>query len=261
MKQEGIIAFLKKNIVRELSKIKISELKMIPNILSLTRIGMVPVIMASYIVGISNPVFMKIAVALFGCSAITDMLDGQIARKFHLQSTTGAVLDAFADKFLLLSMIPMLFFHPSPIIKLLLGMSAVNESLIAGMNLYGSYHNCHVASSQVGKIKTWFLFLTLGGAILSNVISSTMIPTILLGITNIGLEYQTFKNYRTQYLSEIQTQREETLKEKEFLIEDKEEEEEKELTKQITYNQFSNIHTTEKSKYKKIGSKNKLHQS
>ncbi len=256
MKKEGIIPFFKKNIARELGKIKKSELKMLPNILSLTRIGMVPVIILSYIIGISNPLFMKIAVILFGSSAITDMLDGQIARKFQLQSNTGKVLDAFADKFLLLTMIPMLLSHPSPIIQLLLGIIAINETAIAGINLYGSYHNCHVASSWIGKIKTWFLFLSMGGSILSNVISHATIQTILLALANIGLEFKTFKNYRRQYQSEIQEQKLEDSKE-EWITENHKEE--KEYTKQIEYNHYSNNSVTQKKKYKKIGAKNKLH--
>ena len=231
---------------------------MLPNILSLTRIVMVPAIITSYILGVTNPIYMKLAVGLFGGSAITDMLDGKIARKFHLQSDTGTVLDAFADKFLLFSMVPVLFLHPNSMIQLLLGIMAMNEVLIASVNLYGSYHNCNTASSYIGKVKTWFLFLAMGGSILSNITQSITLPTILLALTNIGLEYATFKNYLDKYKGEIREQEWQNL-----IDEDNETIEivndQKQLDKTFEYNPIKYLPTDHKQKSKSIGAKNKLH--
>ena len=41
-----------------------------------------------------------LAAALFGATAVTDLLDGKIARKYNLVTTFGKVMDPLADKFM-----------------------------------------------------------------------------------------------------------------------------------------------------------------
>lgn len=64
----------------------------IPNILSLYRLLIFPFIL--YLV-ISNQE--KLFVVFIAISLITDVLDGAIARGFHLQTKLGAKLDSWAD--------------------------------------------------------------------------------------------------------------------------------------------------------------------
>ena len=69
----------------------------IPNVLSLIRILLVPVIVWMYFdKSIANHYL--IALVLVFLSAITDVLDGIIARKFHLITDLGKILDPIADK-------------------------------------------------------------------------------------------------------------------------------------------------------------------
>jgi cardiolipin synthase (CMP-forming) len=70
----------------------------IPNLLSLFRMGLVPVFIISVIDG--HP-FRALIVFLLG--GITDALDGFIARVFKQQSLLGTYLDPIADKLLLVS--------------------------------------------------------------------------------------------------------------------------------------------------------------
>eukprot|EP01147_Barroeca_monosierra_P002218 gene2218-5229_t len=71
----------------------------VPNMLSLYRIVITPVFVAALIGG--HP---KSACALFATAAISDWLDGAIARAFPSQrSVLGTVVDPFADKFTILS--------------------------------------------------------------------------------------------------------------------------------------------------------------
>ena len=74
----------------------------IPNILSLFRLLLIPVIMWLYIVK-KDPVWTMVILALSG---ITDIVDGIIARKYHMISDFGKAFDPVADK---LTQIAMLF--------------------------------------------------------------------------------------------------------------------------------------------------------
>ncbi len=66
----------------------------IPNILSMVRICMIPVIMWFYL-GIEN---FRAAGFMLVLSGVTDVVDGFIARRFNMISDVGKVLDPFADK-------------------------------------------------------------------------------------------------------------------------------------------------------------------
>jgi len=74
----------------------------IPNILSLFRLLLIPVIMWLYIVK-EDPMLTTVILALSG---ITDIVDGIIARKCHMVSDFGKAFDPVADK---LTQIAMLF--------------------------------------------------------------------------------------------------------------------------------------------------------
>ena len=74
----------------------------IPNILSLFRLLLIPVIMWLYIVR-KDPLWTTAVLALSG---ITDIVDGIVARKCHMVSDFGKAFDPVADK---LTQIAMLF--------------------------------------------------------------------------------------------------------------------------------------------------------
>ena len=65
----------------------------LPNLISLMRIAMVPVIVVLLNAGEYPYAFMVFTVA-----GASDGLDGYIAKKYRLQSTLGASLDPLADK-------------------------------------------------------------------------------------------------------------------------------------------------------------------
>ena len=74
----------------------------IPNILSFFRLCLIPLILWQY-VGMQN--YFN-ALYLLALSGLTDIVDGIIARKFHMVSNLGKALDPVADK---LTQIAMLF--------------------------------------------------------------------------------------------------------------------------------------------------------
>lgn len=66
----------------------------IPNILSMLRLLLLPIIVYIYIVQ-KDYVFTGVLLIVSG---ITDLLDGYIARTFHMMSDLGKILDPVADK-------------------------------------------------------------------------------------------------------------------------------------------------------------------
>jgi cardiolipin synthase (CMP-forming) len=70
----------------------------IPNLITLGRILLVPVIVWAIASG-----QMAVAFVLFVIAGISDAVDGFLAKRFHMQSETGALLDPLADKALLVS--------------------------------------------------------------------------------------------------------------------------------------------------------------
>ncbi|VIO73517.1 Putative CDP-diacylglycerol--glycerol-3-phosphate 3-phosphatidyl-transferase 2 [Bradyrhizobium ivorense] len=70
----------------------------IPNIITLGRIILVPVIVWAIV---SSQ--MEIAFALFVTAGISDAVDGFLAKRFQMTSELGALLDPLADKALLVS--------------------------------------------------------------------------------------------------------------------------------------------------------------
>jgi cardiolipin synthase len=68
----------------------------IPNLLSLLRMGLIPL----FVIAVVNGDLPK-ALLVFVVAGVTDALDGFIARFWHQESPLGAYLDPIADKLLL----------------------------------------------------------------------------------------------------------------------------------------------------------------
>ena len=76
----------------------------IPNILSIVRCLLVPVFVASLLFLRNAGIVSYIVPAiLYGITALTDMLDGKIARKYNLVTDFGKFIDPLADKFMVIS--------------------------------------------------------------------------------------------------------------------------------------------------------------
>ncbi len=75
----------------------------IPNLLTLLRIGLVPVL----ILLLQNQAY-TMALWIFFIAGVTDGLDGFIAKRFGYVTRLGSVLDPLADKLLILSSFVML---------------------------------------------------------------------------------------------------------------------------------------------------------
>lgn len=72
------------------------QLRNIPNMLTLSRIAATP--FTGYFLATGQS---TIAISLFAYSAVTDFVDGYLARKYDMKTVLGSILDPAADKFLM----------------------------------------------------------------------------------------------------------------------------------------------------------------
>lgn len=75
----------------------------VPNMLSLLRVLLVPAFVATMIFMRDVAVWGQIVPAvIYALTALTDMLDGKIARKYNLVTDFGKFIDPLADKFMVI---------------------------------------------------------------------------------------------------------------------------------------------------------------
>lgn len=152
------------------------DIKSIPNMLSLFRLLLIPVYIIIYLNAQSTTDYF-LAATILAVSCLTDLIDGKIARHFHMITTLGKILDPLADKATQLALIICLAIK-RPFLRYLLVLFVVKESfqLIAGgINLRrGKMLKGALLS---GKICTTVLFISL--------IIMVMIPDLHTNAVNI----------------------------------------------------------------------------
>ena len=123
-----------------------------PNRLSLIRIASVPVI--TLLLVLDGFAWTRYAALfLFILAAITDFVDGHIARKYNLVTNFGKFIDPVADKLLVLSTMVMLSWHgllPAWIVVTVL----FRELAVDGLRLVAVEQGKVIAAGKLGKIKT-----------------------------------------------------------------------------------------------------------
>ncbi len=76
----------------------------VPNILSFLRVLLVPAFVVALLVMRDIPLWGAVVPALiYALTALTDMLDGKIARKYNLVTDFGKFIDPLADKFMVIA--------------------------------------------------------------------------------------------------------------------------------------------------------------
>ena len=128
----------------------------IPTIMTWTRIVAIPLIVAVYYIpGLTDAARNVLATVMFVVFAITDWLDGFLARKLNQTSAFGAFLDPVADKFLvcasLLILVHMNRVHVL-VALIIIGREIAISSLREWMAQIGAGKS--VAVHMVGKLKT-----------------------------------------------------------------------------------------------------------
>jgi len=128
--------------------------KHIPNLLTIFRIAIVPILIASSFLD-SRP-FHFIAAGLFLVASITDFFDGYLARLWKVQSRVGVLFDPIADKLLVASAI-LILAHADVLGKYDVIPAATilcREIFVSGLREFLAGDKVQLPVSKYGKIKT-----------------------------------------------------------------------------------------------------------
>ncbi|MGB5164006.1 MAG: CDP-diacylglycerol--glycerol-3-phosphate 3-phosphatidyltransferase [Woeseiaceae bacterium] len=125
------------------------------NILTLFRIAAIPVVVICFYSSIPNA--RPIAAIIFGIAAITDIIDGWVARKFGQMSRFGEFLDPVADKLMVSIVLVMLVqaqagWFEDIIAMIIIGREITISALREWMATIGERTNVKV--DITGKVKT-----------------------------------------------------------------------------------------------------------
>ncbi|MBR2001802.1 MAG: CDP-diacylglycerol--glycerol-3-phosphate 3-phosphatidyltransferase [Firmicutes bacterium] len=120
----------------------------LPNKLTVIRMVAVPFFIAFYMMGWALP-----ALILFVAASLTDMLDGQIARKYNLVTNFGKIMDPLADKILVYSAFCMMV-EDGTVPGWMMIVILAREFVVSGMRTVAASEGIVVAAGMSGKIKT-----------------------------------------------------------------------------------------------------------
>ena len=144
----------------------------LPNILTLSR---VPLLFLVVVVLQSGwPWAATIALVLYGVGAVTDWLDGWVARKTGQVSDFGKLMDSLTDKIFTLGMfVTCLQFGLMPGWCLLLVLVVLSrEFLVTGLRMIATTRGVVLAAERTGKIKTVFQMASIALLVLAAALSA-----------------------------------------------------------------------------------------
>ncbi|KAJ5166390.1 cardiolipin synthase (CMP-forming) [Penicillium canariense] len=189
---------------RLLSKIPIGRshenIYTIPNILTFSRLVAAPVV--GYLLVHD---YHAAALSLFAYAGITDLVDGWIARKYHLQTVVGTIIDPMADKLLMTIGVACLAVNgslPVWLAVIILGrdvglaISAIYYRWISlpppkTMARYWDFSlpSAEVKPTEISKINTALQLMLVGSAIALPVVPEAIISAWHLSEAMTGFQY------------------------------------------------------------------------
>ncbi len=142
----------------------------LPNKITMIRIILIPFIIFFYLADFLNPYGKVIALALFIIAALTDRLDGYLARKLNMTTTLGVFLDTNADK--LLTNISLLLIVcdgtiPMPYGVLVAIIFVGRDIVISALKQLAASKNYVMCADQLGRVKAGFQMVSIPALMLA----------------------------------------------------------------------------------------------
>ncbi len=159
----------------------------LPNLITLFRIMLIPVLVVAYF--LNMPFRETVIAGIFVLAALTDWLDGYLARRMNAITKLGAFLDPVADKLIVSSALVLLasdftvldrVIHPMPFaiaVTIIVGREIAISALREWMAELGE--RGAVAVGPVGKIKTAVQMIAI--ILLLYALPVYGLPTFLIG--------------------------------------------------------------------------------
>jgi CDP-diacylglycerol--glycerol-3-phosphate 3-phosphatidyltransferase len=129
----------------------------LPNSLTVARIFLVPILVSVLLTRFEGRLVLGlpvelVAAAIFGLAALTDWLDGYLARRRHQVTWVGQVLDPIADKLLIsatLISLVQLGLAPAWMVTVIIG----REFAVTGLRSLAYARGLDMPASRLGKLK------------------------------------------------------------------------------------------------------------
>lgn len=170
-----------------------SELLLIPNLLSLSRIALTPVV--GYFLWSDESGAVLACVLLLGLAGITDALDGWTARKLNMRSELGLILDPLADKIFAAVLIgELIVFRGFPVwlASLIIGRDLI--IMLAGLVLLGK-RRITIGSTLTGKYTFFWIVVLIGCSVIrfEAGVWISAVPTLLLLVASLAVYARYFR--------------------------------------------------------------------
>ncbi|WP_157488736.1 CDP-alcohol phosphatidyltransferase family protein [Pseudofrankia sp. DC12] len=164
----------------------------IANILTIMRLVLVPVFVVFLFVGPHEDVWRLAAFAAYAVAAVTDQIDGAVARKHGLVTEFGAFVDPVADKALTgAALVSLSILNEIPWV--VTAVIVLRELGVTLLRLWVIRHGV-IAASRGGKLKTLLLNISLGLAVLPLTglaadVSKAVLAVALVVAVATGIDY------------------------------------------------------------------------
>lgn len=178
----------------------------IANLLSLYRIVVIPVII--YLSFLEVTFWSFIASILFITAALSDFLDGYLARKHSIESKMGSFLDLVADKLLIVSLLLWLTYSINTLEILILSLILISRELIISsirQLVQSNNSSLSLLPNKYGKSKTVFQMISVSILLLTSTYPSMILYQvgILFLFVSVLLSLFSFFTYLSDYLRNL----------------------------------------------------------
>ncbi|MGB2913704.1 MAG: CDP-diacylglycerol--glycerol-3-phosphate 3-phosphatidyltransferase [Pyrinomonadaceae bacterium] len=160
----------------------------LPNYITLGRIVVVPLLVVVLLTPVAERWFglnaYALGIVMFLIAALTDIVDGQLARRRNQVSTLGKFLDPIADKLLISAALIVLVekhLAPSWSVVVILG----REFIITGLRSVAATEGIIMPAQGMGKLKMWAQCI----AVVALLVAAANGPP---PVSNFGLDYPAF---------------------------------------------------------------------
>lgn len=158
----------------------------VPNLLSFSRI--LATILVFILALVNQPWSYLVATVIFFFASVTDLLDGYLARRYHLVSPLGVFLDLTADK-VFVSAILVAYVQIGLVPAWIVVIIIAREFLVTGLRSIASARGTVIPAGRLGKQKTFITLVATGGILLAKGVGATHLSFFsppLLNLSNLS---------------------------------------------------------------------------
>lgn len=131
--------------------IVLQEVWNLPNMLTMARILVIPLFV--WLTYDADPLASLLAAVVFTLAAVTDVIDGMLARRMNLITVVGKFLDPMADKLIVMAALVMMV-RLGRIWASLVIVLIARELIVSGLRAIAASEGLVIAAGQEGKWKT-----------------------------------------------------------------------------------------------------------